>query len=312
MVGVAAAWAACFVALRWGLRDAPILWFAAARAVLAGVALLALGAVQRRPTPRTARGWTLIAVLAVVNVAVAFAAMFAGVAGAATGTAAVLANAQPLLILLPAWWWYGERPTRHLIAVLLLGFVGLVLVAAPRGGGRGAGLSLVAAGAATAGTLLVRRLDGVDLVAASGWQFTIGGAVLAGWAGWAEGPPAITWTPRFIAVLAFLSLIGTAGAFLVWFTEVRRARLDQLTSWTFLVPVLGLGLSIGILGERPQGWTLLGLGLVLASLWLAQGPRHSAAAAPTAPAPAVARPARSGGGAGTSLGTPRVSVRKPA
>ena len=272
MVGVAAAWAGCFVALRWGLRDAPVLWFAAARALLAGAALLALAAVQHRPMPRTGRSWALILVLAVVNVAVGFAAMFAGVAGGATGTAAVLANVQPLLILLPAWWLYGERPTRHLTAALLLGFAGLALVAAPRGGGTGAGLSLVAAAAATGGTLLVRRLDGVDLVAASGWQFAIGGAVLAGWAGWAEGRPVIAWTPRFVAVLAFLSLVGTAGAFLVWFVEARRARLDQLTSWTLLVPVLGLALSTVILGERPRGWTLLGLALLLASLWLAQRP----------------------------------------
>ncbi len=231
MLGVAAAWAGCFVALRWGLRDAPVRWFAAARALLAGAALLALTAVQHRPMPRTGRSWTLVVVLAVVNVGVGFAAMFAGVAGGATGTAALLANAQPLLILLPAWWLYGERPTRHLTGALLLGLAGLALVAAPRGGGTGVALSLVAAGAATGGTLLLRRLDGIDLVAASGWQFAIGGVLLAGWAGWAEGRPVITWTPRFVAVLAFLSLVGTAAAFLIWFTEARRARLDQHRPW---------------------------------------------------------------------------------
>lgn len=69
-----------------------------------------------------------------VNVTVAFAAMFGGVAGGATGTAAVLANAQPLLILLPAWWLYGERLSPRTSAALVVGFAGLVVVALPGGG----------------------------------------------------------------------------------------------------------------------------------------------------------------------------------
>ena len=102
MLWITAAWGACFVAIEWGLRDAPLLWFAALRALIAGAALLALGAALHRPVPRGWRAWGLITVLGLVNVTVAFAAMFGGVAGGATGTAAVLANAQPLLILLPA------------------------------------------------------------------------------------------------------------------------------------------------------------------------------------------------------------------
>lgn len=41
---------------------------------------------------------------------------------------------------------------------LVVGFTGLVLVAVPGGGGSGAALSLLASVAATAGTLLSRRL----------------------------------------------------------------------------------------------------------------------------------------------------------
>ena len=54
MLWITAAWGACFVAIEWGLRDAPLLWFAALRALIAGAALLALGAALHRPVPR---GW---------------------------------------------------------------------------------------------------------------------------------------------------------------------------------------------------------------------------------------------------------------
>lgn len=277
MVWVTLVWGACFVVIGWGLPDAPVLWFAALRALLAGVALVALGGVQHRPLPPDSRSWALIAVFGLVDVTAGLGAMFAGAAGAAKGTAAVLANAQPLLIVLPAWWFYRERPTRATTAALILGFAGLGLVASADGTSSGPWLSLGAAAAAAGGTLLARRLRHVDVLVASGWHLLLGGVVLAAWASATEGMPHIRWSPSFIAALAFLALAGTAATSVAWFTEARRARLDQLTAWTFLVPVVGLGLAAALLGERPTGRTLAGLGAVLVALWLTQRPRRTPA-----------------------------------
>lgn len=267
MLWLTAAWGACFVTIRWGLRDAPVLWFAALRALVAGVALLAVAAVQGRPRPAGARSWGLIGVLAVTNASVAFAAMFAGVGGLATGTAAVLTNAQPLLILLPAWWLYGERVAARTWVGLVVGFAGLLVVAVPGGGGSGAWLSILAASAITAGTLVSRCLAGIDLVQAAGWHFLIGGTVLAAVAGAVEGLPRIDWTARFALSLAFLALVGSALAFWAWFTETLRSPLGQLAAWTFLTPVFGVAFGLLLTGERPGGWTAAGMVLVLASLW---------------------------------------------
>ena len=267
MLWITAAWGACFVAIRWGLRDAPLLWFAALRALVAGAALVALATAQGRPRPAGARSWWLVGLLAVTNASIAFAAMFAGVDGLATGTAAVLANAQPLLILLPAWWIYGERITTRTTVGLAVGFAGLLVVALPGGGGSGAWLSILAAAAITAGTLLSRRLAGTDIVQAAGWHFLIGGAGLVAVAAAVEGVPRIAWTPRFVLALAFLALVGTALAFWAWFTETLRCPLGELAAWTFLTPVFGIAFGLLLTGERPAGWTAAGMVLVLASLW---------------------------------------------
>ena len=270
MLAITLAWGACFLAIRWGLRDAPLFWFAALRALIAGAALIALGTYQRRPQPRTRNDWFLIGALGIVNVTIGFAAMFAGTVGLVTGAAAVLANAQPILIVLPAWWLYGERIGPRTTVALLVAFAGLFLVAAPGRGGDGALLSLFAAAAITSGTLLARRLKNLDVIIASGWHFVLGGIVLAGVAAFTEGAPRISWSWRFIATLLFLSLIGSAFAFVLWFLETQRSPLAQLTSWTFLAPIFGVLLGFAVLGERPSVWMLAGLVLVLIGLFLTQ------------------------------------------
>lgn len=269
MLWITAALGACFVGIQWGLRDAPVLWFAALRALVGGGALTVVALHQGRSLPRSVGVWGRIGMLGLVNVSLAFATMFAGVAGLATGIAAVLANAQPLLIILPAWLLFGERVTPRVGVALAVGFAGLLMVAVPGGGGSGALMSLVSAAAVTAGTLMVRRLSGVDVLVTAAAHFVIGGLVLAGVAFVVEGSPDISWTPRFVAVLAFLGLVATAATTWAWFVEVQRAPLASLTVWMFLIPVFGLVIGIVLLGERPGGWTAAGVALVLVSMWVA-------------------------------------------
>ena len=52
MLGITAAWGLCFLAIRLGLQDAPVLWFAALRALIAAAALLLVCLVQGRCVPR--------------------------------------------------------------------------------------------------------------------------------------------------------------------------------------------------------------------------------------------------------------------
>lgn len=272
MLLVALAWGSCFLFITWGLRDAPVLWFATLRALLAGLAMLA-AAVLIRPhsaagtMPRDAGTWALVVLLAVTNVSVAFAAMFAAATGVTAGVASVLANAQPLLVILPAWWLFGERPRLPEVVAVAVGFSGLMLVAVPSGGGRGAGLAVLAAVAITAGTLLARRLAGVDLLALGAWQFLLGGAVLTVAAAVVEGPPTvIVWTGRFTVAVVTLAVAGTALPYVLWLVELRRASLTAVTAWTLLVPVAGVVLGVVVLRQGVGAVELVGDAIVVAAL----------------------------------------------
>lgn len=265
MLWVTFAWGSCFVAISIGLQDAPLLWLAALRALVAGAAVLLVATVRRAPYPRGPRPWMLIVALGLVNVALAYAAMFGGIIGLSTGAASVLANAQPLLILLPAWLFFRESPTWPTFAAMLVGFAGLLLVAIPSGFGTGAWLSLTSAAAVTAGTLIARVVDADPFVVAA-WQLLIGGAVLALVAAVVEGPPAIDWGVRFVVVLLYLALVGTAATNVAWLVEVRQAPLGILTTWTLLVPVFGMTLSVVLLQERQSAVGWVGTAAVIASM----------------------------------------------
>lgn len=273
MIAVTVGWGACFAVIQYGLADAPPLWFAALRALLAGLALLAVGVVTRRPMPRPSH-WPAIGLLGVVNVTLAFAAMFTAAHEAASGVASVLANAQPILIVIPAWLLYRERPDARIIAGLLVGFAGLVVVAVPGGVGEGALPAIGTAVAIAAGTLIARRLTGIDVVMLSAWQFLIGGAALAGWAALAEGPMAVRWAPGFILALGFLALIGTALTYLLWFAELFRAPLTAVSAWTMLTPVVGVLIGWVLLAERATPAQVAGISLVLIGLAVIMMPRR--------------------------------------
>ena len=280
MLMITAAWGSCFVAIDWGLRDAPVLWFAAFRSLLAGAVLVVMASLQHRPHPQGITAWSQISFLALFNVTIAFAAMFAAAGALSAGVGSVLSNAQPLVILLPAWWLFGEQPRRSAAAAAAIGFIGLAITASTSiGTTSGAALALLAAAAITTGTIIARRMHDVDVVVVSAWHFVIGGAGLSILAFTIEGTPSVSWTPRFIAALAFLAVVGTAGAFVLWFTEVRRAPLATVALWTFLTPVFGLSLGAIVLREYPTGRELVGIALVLAGLagglaWPARNPHN--------------------------------------
>ena len=127
---------------------------------------------------------------------------------------------------------------------------------------------------------------GLDLVTAAAWHLLMGAAGLMVFAAAVEGLPVIAWTPRFVLSLAFLALVGTAATTVAWFAEARRSRLDTLTAWTYLTPVLGIGLASVALGEWPGGWTAVGLLGVLAAMWITLRPPRRALIHPTAVGPA--------------------------
>ncbi len=275
---VAAVYAACFVLIKLGLADATPLRFAGWRALLAGGTLLIVLAVSGKPLlpPRRLRRW--VPVLGAV-LTLQYAAMFLSPGRAGAGLSSVLANTGPILLVLLAPLMLRERITRVTAAAVLLGSTGVALIAWPRSGAAsaigiiGILIPLASAFSSATETALFKKLDAGDaLLSVAAWQLTLGALPLLALAPWLE-PGQITWTPAFIAALAFLAVPGTAFALALWYWLVQREPVGRLAGFMFLVPIAGLALAWVFFGETVSGLQAAGVAITLLGILLALGIR---------------------------------------
>jgi probable blue pigment (indigoidine) exporter len=112
VIALAIVYSACFPGIKAGLPFAPPLFFARVRALLAGVALILVLAVWRRPVLPSRKSWGWVVVLALTSTSLALGAMSLSPGHAGAGIASVLGNLQPVVVLALAAPILGERITR--------------------------------------------------------------------------------------------------------------------------------------------------------------------------------------------------------
>lgn len=273
-------WAACFPLITAGIQYAPHLTFAAMRAVLAGFALIILALALRRPLPRDFRTWTMLAIVGFGATSLGFLGMFHAAEFVSPGIATVIANTQPLLAAILAGMVLHERLTPRGRAGLILGFIGILSIAAPQLVSQGqenyllgVAYIIMAALGVTVSNVVIKRLAGqIDPLMAMGLQMLIGSIplVLAAWT--MEEPAAVRWSSTFVGALLALSLFGSALVYWLWFSVLEKAPLNRANAFSFLIPIFGLTLGAVFYGET-LGWSQLG-GIALAILGVSLVTRH--------------------------------------
>jgi O-acetylserine/cysteine efflux transporter len=262
-------WAGNFLTSAFALQEIPPFLFTAVRLVM--LALL-LGAFVKPPSSGQ---WPRLVAVALCNGVLHFGLAFLALrmADNIASPAIVMQSYVPMAALL-AWWWLGERfgwRTGTAIAlsfagVLVLGFDPLVL-----GKPLALAIMLVSAFFLAAGTVLMRRLVGLDMVSQQGWTAIIGIAPLlllsallepggfaalgeATWIGWGGA--------AYSAV--FASLLGHG----LYYVLIQRHPVARVTPWLLLTPVFGVALGIAFWGDRPGPQLWLGGAMVLGGVLL--------------------------------------------
>jgi probable blue pigment (indigoidine) exporter len=84
--------------------------------------------------------------------------------------------------------------------------------------------------------------------------------------------------------LAYLGLIGAALTYVLWFRGVAKLEPAVVSSLGFLSPISAVLLGWGVLGQSLSAAQLVGMAIVVASVWLSQRAQRLPAA------PLAARP----------------------
>lgn len=267
-------WGTTFVTTTEFLPPGRPMFVGAARALPAG---LVLGAVVVALAGRLAlpRGvwWWRAALLGTLNIGLFFPLLFLSAYRLPGGVAGVLGAISPFVVAGYAYALLGERPTRRIMLAGVIGVAGVaLLVLRSTVGLDPVGLVATAGGALIMGlgTVLGRkwglppgyRNRTTALLALTGWQLTVGGLLILAASYAIEGPPPAL-TATNLAGLAYLSIAGTALAYLFWFRGVASLAPTQNTLLTLLSPTVAAVLGWVMLGEALSPGQLLGIAAVL-------------------------------------------------
>jgi len=243
------------------------------RALPAGLLLLAVARLL--PTgswssvlPRGSWRWRAL-VLGTLNIGAFFALLFLAAYRLPGGVAAIVIALQPLAVAALAVPLLGQRlPLRRVLAGIA-GVLGVALVALTANGaldpvGLAAGLG--AAASMSLGVVLTQRWGRpVSLLAFSGWQLTAGGLVLAPLALIIEGVPA-TLSASNLAGYGYLSLIGAALTYVLWFRGISQLSAPVASFLGLLSPLVAAVLGVVVLAQTFTVWQSLGFVITLASV----------------------------------------------
>lgn len=271
-----AIWGSTYIVTTELLPDGYPMTVAMLRALPAGLLLL----VVTRSLPRgiwLARSFLLGA----LNFSVFWWLLFVAAYRLPGGVAATVGAVQPLVVLYLSKLLLdqGIRPAAVIAGIGGLLGVGL-LVLTPGAALDWVGLLAALGGAISMafGTVLTRRWQPpVPALTFTAWQLTAGGLLLLPVAFLVEPalPPLDT---AGVFGFVWLGLIGGAATYFLWFRGI--ARLDPATvaPLGLLSPVAATLLGLAILGQTLSAVQIIGMLLVLASVWFAQRAQLHAAA----------------------------------
>lgn len=298
LLAAPALFASNMVAARWAHDAAlPPVFLAFGRWLVAFLILLPLAAPSLlRHRQALWRGLPTLLPLAVLGMGVAVAPQYIGAQSTSATNIALIFSCSPILVaLLEAAIW--RKPLPPLRAMGLMLALGGVLVVLTRGDawtlarlafGQGDLWVLLAATGWAFYTVLQKRLtvpavpDGARLAA-----MMLGGAIaLAPFAGVEAAAGAIPpWSdPRLAAVLLFLAVVPSLGAYYVYGRLISRAGPATAGLSMFLVPVYAALLAWPLLGETPQLFHAYGFVMILLGVKLASSRMRTTTAGAAAPA----------------------------
>lgn len=271
-------WGSSFLWIKIAVQEVGPFTLVAFRLLFGALGLLAVVLTRRPRLPANRQLWLAMVVLGVTNTAVPFVLISWGEQFIDSGVASILNATVPLFTMLIAHFFlHDERITRMRAFGLVVGFAGILVLFGREPGAQGAGSSrllgelagLAAAVSYAGSSVFARRvLRNVSPLL----QATVTVAVADGLVWLAvplvESPFRAPSTPLTWFALAWLGLLGSCLAYVLYYFLIQNVGSTRTTMVTYLLPVIGVALGVVFLGEQLSARLALGTALVIAGIWV--------------------------------------------
>ncbi len=267
-IGIAIVLGASFVAIHYGLEDAPPLLLTALRYIFA--ALPAVFFIKRPQIDLR----LLIAYGLFVGVG-QFGLLFIAIAlGMPAGLASLVVQLQVFFTMLFALIVFGERPQRWQVIGAVVAFAGIGVIATERLEGAALLPLLLTIGAAMfwgMGNMASKKAGRVDMLGLVVWSSLVPPLPLLGLSLLVDGPAVIVdalthFSWRGAGAVAFMAYGATVFGFSMWARLLSLYPASQVAPFALLIPVAGIGSAELLLGEGITLIEVIGCLTVLAGL----------------------------------------------
>lgn len=271
-------WGTTYLAITVALETVPVLLLAGLRWMFAGVVMSGLMVVTGRGLPRPALWGPLLLLGFLMNVVgngfVVYAQQYV-----ASGLTAVLIATTPFWAalverLLPN----GERFSRRALTGLALGFAGIVILVWPEMTNGGAGgrafiggviaIQLACVGWVI-GTSYARRHElGDNPFRSTALQMVFSGTMLLTAATINGDWSHLSFTPRTIVAMLYLSIAGSLVAYSAYIYAIQHLPLSLVSLYTYINPMIAVTLGTLLLAEPLSTRIGISAALVLLGTWV--------------------------------------------
>ncbi|MFY0641493.1 MAG: EamA family transporter [Bermanella sp.] len=269
-------WGSTYIVTTEILPDGMPFTAAVIRCLPAGLILIAIS----RYRPSGAQ-WKQLLMLSFFNFACFQGLLFIAAYRLPGGLAAVIGAIQPLVVLALGWIVLTDKPAKLTFFACLTAIVGMAMLIISPMMNQGVlwdEVGIIAAffGAISMGVGIFyskhwqqKSSANTPLLAFTGWQLTLGGIMLLPFSLWLD-PSLPALTLEHALGFSYLAIIGTLLTYLIWFTGVSKLSSAAVSALGLLSPISAIILGWLILNQTIEGWALVGLSIVIASVLIVQ------------------------------------------
>lgn len=269
-------WSSASAATKIGLQSAQPFVIAVTRFFIAGIIMLFVSHVLLRTRIPRKEEWKQLTVYALLNISIYLGLYVIAMQNVSAGIGSLSTGTNPVFISVIGAIWFKQKIKPATVLSLVLCMAGVVVAAYPL---------LLNSYATPAGLIILtismlsysiaalyfsnKQWNNLHMLTINGWQTLIGGVFLLPFLFFFYDPQKNVYDLKWIGSVLWLAIPVSIGAVQLWLFLLKNNPV-KAAFWLFLCPVFGFIIAAVALNEPLSFYTLAGVLLVIAGLYIVQ------------------------------------------